>query len=224
MKKISVLITALVMLFAVSITVYANSSPSADFSTDSTDILVADADASIPDIKKLLGGSLPKDVLGDETLDGYSTLGIFSVTAVGEYDFSEAVTTDIRTAGLTSDMTVKVRILDRTNRWSNVSHTVSDGVVSAVFKKEGQVAVFVLDSVDIEDTEEDTEDTEETEETEEDTEVDTNEPTTQEQPDENSQDGNKPGGSPKTGDSILWFGTAAFLAMAGVLISLKKLK
>ncbi|MBP3325864.1 MAG: hypothetical protein J6L77_05530 [Coprococcus sp.] len=207
MKKISVLITALVMLFAVSITVYANSSPTADFSTDSSDILVADADASIPDIKKLLGGSLPKDVLGDETLDGYSTLGIFSVTAVGEYDFSESVTTDIRTAGLTSDMTVKVKILDKTNQWSNVSHTISNGVVSAVLKKEGQVAVFVLDSVDIEDTEEDT-----------------NEPTTQGQTEENPQDGKKPGGSPKTGDAILWFGTAAFLAMAGIVISLKKLK
>lgn len=207
MKKISVLITALVMLFAVSITVYANSSPTADFSTDSSDILVSDADASIPDIKKLLGGSLPKDVLGDETLDGYSTLGIFSVTAVGEYDFSESVTTDIRTAGLTSDMTVKVKILDKTNQWSNVSHTISNGVVSAVLKKEGQVAVFVLDSVDIEDTEEDT-----------------NEPTTQGQTEENPQDGKKPGGSPKTGDAILWFGTAAFLAMAGIVISLKKLK
>lgn len=207
MKKISVLITALVLLFAVSITVYANSSPTADFSTDSSDILVADADASIPDIKKLLGGSLPKDVLGDETLDGYSTLGIFSVTAVGEYDFSESVTTDIRTAGLTSDMTVKVKILDKTNQWSNVSHTISNGVVSAVLKKEGQVAVFVLDSVDIEDTEEDT-----------------NEPTTQGQTEENPQDGKKPGGSPKTGDAILWFGTAAFLAMAGIVISLKKLK
>jgi len=207
MKKISVLITALVLLFAVSITVYANSSPTADFSTDSSDILVSDADASIPDIKKLLGGSLPKDVLGDETLDGYSTLGIFSVTAVGEYDFSESVTTDIRTAGLTSDMTVKVKILDKTNQWSNVSHTISNGVVSAVLKKEGQVAVFVLDSVDIEDTEEDT-----------------NEPTTQGQTEENPQDGKKPGGSPKTGDAILWFGTAAFLAMAGIVISLKKLK
>ncbi len=207
MKKISVLITALVLLFAVSITVYANSSPTADFSTDSSDILVADADASIPDIKKLLGGSLPKDVLGDETLDGYSTLGIFSVTAVGEYDFSESVTTDIRTAGLTSDMTVKVKILDKTNQWSNVSHTISNGVVSAVLKKEGQVAVFVLDSVDIEDTEEDT-----------------NEPTTQGQTEENPQDGKEPGGSPKTGDAILWFGTAAFLAMAGIVISLKKLK
>lgn len=207
MKKISVLITALVMLFAVSITVYANSSPTADFSTDSSDILVADADTSIPDIKKLLGGSLPKDVLGDESLDGYSTLGIFSVTAVGEYDFSESVTTDIRTAGLTSDMTVKVKILDKTNQWSNVSHTISNGVVSAVLKKEGQVAVFVRDSVDIDDTE-----------------GDTNEPTTQGQTEENPQEEEKPGGSPKTGDAILWFGTAAFFAMAGIVISLKKLK
>lgn len=207
MKKISIVITVFIMLFAVSITVYANSSPTADFSTDSSDILVAEADTSIPAIKKLISGSLPKDVVGDESLDGYSTLGVFSVSAVGDYDFSETVATDIRTAGLTSDMTVKVKLLDTSNQWSDVSHTISNGVVSAVLRKEGQVAIFVLDSVDITNPG-----------------GDTTEPTTQEQTEDKPQDEKKLGGSPKTGDAIFLFGAVAFLSMGGILISLKKLR
>lgn len=207
MKKFSVVIMVLMMLLAFSITVYANSSPTADFSTDSSDILVAEADTSIPAIKKLMSGSLPKDVVGDESLEGYSTLGIFSVTAVGDYDFSETITTDIRTAGLTSDMTIKVKLLDTSNKWSDVSTTISNGVASVVLRKEGQVAIFVLDSVDITNPG-----------------GDTTEPATQEQEGEKTQDDQKTGGSPKTGDAIFLFGAVAFLSMGGILISLKKLR
>ncbi len=207
MKKFSVVSMVLMMLLTFSITVYANSSPTADFSTDSSDILVAEADTSIPAIKKLMSGSLPKDVVGDESLEGYSTLGIFSVTAVGDYDFSETITTDIRTAGLTSDMTIKVKLLDTSNKWSDVSTTISNGVASVVLRKEGQVAIFVLDSVDITNPD-----------------GDTTEPATQEQEGDKTQDDQKTGGSPKTGDAIFLFGVMAFLSMGGILISLKKLR
>ncbi|MGN0395377.1 MAG: hypothetical protein ACI4EF_08445 [Coprococcus sp.] len=216
MKKLLLVITTMLMILAFSITVYANSSPTADFSTDSSDILVADADTSVPDVKKLLDGSLPKDVLGDESLEGYSTLGIFSVIAVDGYDFSNETVTDIKMAGLTSDMTVEVRMLDSSNEWSDISHTISDGMVSAVFKEEGQVAVFVLESVDMSDVDEDEDTTEETT-TEDLTEEDTEQTVTDDGNGNNKR-------SPKTGDIIYLFVAVALFSSAGIAVALKKLR
>lgn len=208
MKRALIIISAFVMLFSFSITVYANSSPTAEFSTDSTELLVSDADSSIPAIRQLLDGKPPKDVLKDDSLDGYSTLGVFSVTAVPGFDFTNEVTTDIKAAGLTEDMEVEVKLLDADSNWCDVSYSVSNGLVSAAFTKEGQVAVFVQESVDLDDTEAPT--TEEATEGEE---------VTTESPD----DYDNPGGSPQTGDNIYIIFGLAFVAIAGVCVSIKKM-
>ena len=119
--------------------------------TDSTHILISEADTTIADIDNLMLGDAPSEVLGDKSLDGYSTLAVFSVTAVNDYDYSEIETTKIRGAAITSDMTVQVRFLPDDGDWTKIPFSVESGVLLAEFPSDGQLAVFVKDDIDIPD-------------------------------------------------------------------------
>ena len=130
-------------------TAFANNSPENDYETDSTHILISEADTTIADIDNLMLGDAPSEVLGDKSLDGYSTLAVFSVTAVNDYDYSEIETTKIRGAAITSDMTVQVRFLPDDGDWTKIPFSVESGVLLAEFPSDGQLAVFVKDDIDI---------------------------------------------------------------------------
>ena len=114
-------------------------------------ILISEADTTIADIDNLMLGDAPSEVLGDKSLDGYSTLAVFSVTAVNDYDYSEIETTKIRGAAITSDMTVQVRFLPDDGDWTKIPFSVESGVLLAEFPSDGQLAVFVKDDIDIPD-------------------------------------------------------------------------
>ena len=113
--------------------------------------LAAVAITTIADIDNLMLGDAPSEVLGDKSLDGYSTLAVFSVTAVNDYDYSEIETTKIRGAAITSDMTVQVRFLPDDGDWTKIPFSVESGVLLAEFPSDGQLAVFVKDDIDIPD-------------------------------------------------------------------------
>ena len=128
-RKAAAWLAAVAITLGCGTTAFANNSPENDYETDSTHILISEADTTIADIDNLMLGDAPSEVLGDKSLDGYSTLAVFSVTAVNDYDYSEIETTKIRGAAITSDMTVQVRFLP----------------------SDGQLAVFVKDDIDIPD-------------------------------------------------------------------------
>ena len=142
-RKAAAWLAAVAITLGCGTTAFANNSPENDYETDSTHILISEADTTIADIDNLM--------LGDKSLDGYSTLAVFSVTAVNDYDYSEIETTKIRGAAITSDMTVQVRFLPDDGDWTKIPFSVESGVLLAEFPSDGQLAVFVKDDIDIPD-------------------------------------------------------------------------
>ena len=119
-RKAAAWLAAVAITLGCGTTAFANNSPENDYETDSTHILISEADTTIADIDNLMLGDAPSEVLGDKSLDGYSTLAVFSVTAVNDYDYSEIETTKIRGAAITSDMTVQVRFLPDDGDWTKI--------------------------------------------------------------------------------------------------------
>lgn len=150
-RKAAAWLAAVAITLGCGTTAFANNSPENDYETDSTHILISEADTTIADIDNLMLGDAPSEVLGDKSLDGYSTLAVFSVTAVNDYDYSEIETTKIRGAAITSDMTVQVRFLPDDGDWTKIPFSVESGVLLAEFPSDGQLAVFVKDDIDIPD-------------------------------------------------------------------------
>ena len=130
-RKAAAWLAAVAITLGCGTTAFANNSPENDYETDSTHILISEADTTIADIDNLMLGDAPSEVLGDKSLDGYSTLAVFSVTAVNDYDYSEIETTKIRGAAITSDMTVQVRFLPDDGDWTKIPFSVESGVLRA---------------------------------------------------------------------------------------------
>ncbi len=205
-KRLAVYAMTMVMLLGFGITAMANESPEHDFGTDSSHILLSEPDTSIEDIDDLVMGYDPAGVLGDSTLKGFSTLAVFSVTAVDDYDFSNLETTKIRGAAITSDMTVQVRFLPTDGAWEKLSFEVVDGAVNVKLPSEGQLAIFVKDEVDIKDDDGDGNST--------------TKPTT-----ESGTDGNvDPGKAPQTGDRLPFYIVIGVMAIISAVVSFKKIR
>ena len=205
-KRLAVYAMTMVMLLGFGITAMANESPEHDFGTDSSHILLSEPDTSIEDIDDLVMGYDPAGVLGDSTLKGFSTLAVFSVTAVYDYDFSNLETTQIRGAAITSDMTVQVRFLPTDGAWEKLSFEVVDGAVNVKLPSEGQLAIFVKDEVDIKDDDGDGNST--------------TKPTT-----ESGTDGNvDPGKAPQTGDRLPFYIVIGVMAIISAVVSFKKIR
>lgn len=205
-KRLAVYAMTMVMLLGFGITAMANESPEHDFGTDSSHILLSEPDTSIEDIDDLVMGYDPAGVLGDSTLKGFSTLAVFSVTAVDDYDFSNLETTKIRGAAITSDMTVQVRFLTTDGAWEKLSFEVVDGAVNVKLPSEGQLAIFVKDEVDIKDDDGDGNST--------------TKPTT-----ESGTDGNvDPGKAPQTGDRLPFYIVIGVMAIISAVVSFKKIR
>ena len=205
-KRLAVYAMTMVMLLGFGITAMANESPGIDFGTDSSHILLSEPDTSIEDIDDLVMGYDPAGVLGDSTLKGFSTLAVFSVTAVDDYDFSNLETTKIRGAAITSDMTVQVRFLPTDGAWEKLSFEVVDGAVNVKLPSEGQLAIFVKDEVDITDDDGDGNST--------------TKPTT-----ESGTDGNvDPGKAPQTGDRLPFYIVIGVMAIISAVVSFKKIR
>ena len=148
----------------------------------------------------------PAGVLGDSTLKGFSTLAVFSVTAVDDYDFSNLEITKIRGAVITSDMTVQVRFLPTDGAWEKLSFEVVDGAVNVKLPSEGQLAIFVKDEVDIKDDDGDGNSM--------------TKPTT-----ESGTDGNvDPGKAPQTGDRLPFYIVIGVMAIISAVVSFKKIR
>jgi hypothetical protein len=153
MKKSVVLwVAMLVMLMSYNLVAMANDSPDVDYETDSAHILISAADTSIADIAALSEGDAPADVLKDKSLEGYSTLAVFSVTAIDDYDFSDVETTVIKGATITEDMDIQVRFLPDAGAWESIDYTVSGGTMSVQFEEEGHLAIFAKDEIAEEET------------------------------------------------------------------------
>ena len=199
-KRLAVYAMTMVMLLGFGITAMANESPEHDFGTDSSHILLSEPDTSIEDIDDLVMGYDPAGVLGDSTLKGFSTLAVFSVTAVDDYDFSNLETTKIRGAAITSDMTVQVRFLPTDGAWEKLSFEVVDGAVNVKLPSEGQLAI------DIKDDDGDGNST--------------TKPTT-----ESGTDGNvDPGKAPQTGDRLPFYIVIGVMAIISAVVSFKKIR
>jgi hypothetical protein len=140
--------TVLAMLLSYNLAVFANDSPDTDYETDSSHILVSEADTSVEDIAELVEGEAPSEVLGDKTLQGYSTLAVFSVTAIDDYDFSTLETTNIKGATITDTMEIQVRFLPDEGSWKKIDYTVTNGIMSVQFESEGHLAIFAKDQVE----------------------------------------------------------------------------
>lgn len=196
----AILLAVLLAMFPGSgIAALANESPDNDFVTDSSNILLTEPDTSIADIDALLMGSDPAEVVGDNSLKGFSTLAVFSVAAVDDYDFSEIETTSIKGASITADMTVQVRFLPTDGAWEKLDFDVIDGAVNVELPSEGQLAIFVKDDIVIDD-----EDTDE---------------------DNGNADGKTdPGKAPQTGDRLPLYITIACVALAAAGVSYKKIR
>ena len=205
-KRLAVYAMTMVMLLGFGITAMANESPDRDFGTDSSHILLSEPDTSIEDIDDLVMGYDPAGVLGDSTLKGFSTLAVFSVTAVDDYDFSTLEITKIRGAVITSDMTVQVRFLPTDGAWEKLSFEVVDGAVNVKLPSEGQLAIFVKDEVDIKDDDGDGNSM--------------TKPTT-----ESGTDGNvDPGKAPQTGDRLPFYIVIGVMAIISAVVSFKKIR
>ena len=205
-KRLAVYAMTMVMLLGFGITAMANESPDRDFVTDSSHILLSEPDTSIEDIDDLVMGYDPAGVLGDSTLKGFSTLAVFSVTAVDDYDFSNLEITKIRGAVITSDMTVQVRFLPTDGAWEKLSFEVVDGAVNVKLPSEGQLAIFVKDEVDIKDDDGDGNSM--------------TKPTT-----ESGTDGNvDPGKAPQTGDRLPFYIVIGVMAIISAVVSFKKIR
>lgn len=205
-KRLAVYAMTMVMLLGFGITAMANESPDRDFETDSSHILLSEPDTSIEDIDDLVMGYDPAGVLGDSTLKGFSTLAVFSVTAVDDYDFSNLEITKIRGAVITSDMTVQVRFLPTDGAWEKLSFEVVDGAVNVKLPSEGQLAIFVKDEVDIKDDDGDGNSM--------------TKPTT-----ESGTDGNvDPGKAPQTGDRLPFYIVIGVMAIISAVVSFKKIR
>lgn len=215
MKKIITLVSILVLIFAMSITVYASSAPAIDYETDADGVLIGAPDESNGDISALLFGTTPDKVLGDASLADYATYTVFSASAVGDHDFSATVSTNIYASDLTGEDIV-VKLLSG-GSWSNVPFTFSGTTLSMMIPAEGQVAVFVLDSIEIdmsvfeepEVVEPSTEDAGGTEDSGDSGESGTSTP-------------KDPATSPKTGDPVVWFGAMMIIGVAVMSVSARK--
>lgn len=187
------------MFQGTGIAALANGSPGSDFETDSSNILLSEPDTSIADIDALLMGGDPAEVVADSSLEGFSTLAVFSVTAVNDYDFSEIETTSIKGAAITADMTVQVRFLPTDGAWEKIDFDVVDGAVNVELPSEGQLAIFVKDYIVIND----------------------------EDPDDdngNAEGKNDPGKAPQTGDRLPLYITIACVALAAAGVSHNKIR
>lgn len=205
-KRLAVYAMTMVMLLGFGMTAMANESPNRDFGTDSLHILLSEPDTSIEDIDDLVMGYDPAGVLGDSTLKGFSTLAVFSVTAVDDYDFSNLETTKIRGAAITSDMTVQVRFLPTDGAWEKLSFEVVDGAVNVKLPSEGQLAIFVKDEVDIKDDDGDGNST--------------TKPTTESGTDDNVDLGK----APQTGDRLPFYIVIGVMAIISAVVSFKKIR
>lgn len=195
-SRILAMALALVMTVMYGTTAFANGSPDNGYETDSSNILVSEADTSIPDIYDLMMGEEPAKVLGDSALTGYSTLAVFSVTAIDDYDFSDIETTKIKGAAITADMDVQVRFLPTGGAWEKIECSVDNGVLLAKFPSEGQFAVFVKDDIDIDDGD-------------------------QTPGDSNTAD---PGKAPQTGDALTIYIGIGVIALGALALSYKKIR
>ena len=72
-RKVAAWLAAVAITLGCGTTAFANNSPENDYETDSTHILISEADTTIADIDNLMLGDAPSEVLGDKSLDGYST-------------------------------------------------------------------------------------------------------------------------------------------------------
>lgn len=147
-KRFRTVLLAMIMTMAFSVTALANKSPDTVFETDSDNILISQADTSIPDVDALMFGDDPAVVLGDKSLEGFSTLAVFSVTALDGYDFSDIETTEIRGASITSDMNVQLRFLPTDGLWESIGFELADGALYVEFPSEGQLAIFVKEEIE----------------------------------------------------------------------------
>ncbi len=210
-------VAALAVMLMSGTFAFANNSPDDNYVTDSSHVLISEADTSIEDISNLMLGDSPAEVLGDSSLAGYSTLAVFSVTAIDDYDFQDAEMTEIRGASLTSDMTVQVRFLPTGGDWSNIKYTVSDDVLEVQFPSEGQIAIFVKDEINIADMTEDAT-TGKTGSEDVTTEaVSTESVSTEEQKPDYVK-------APQTGDALPLYIGMGVIALAAVAVSVKKIK
>lgn len=149
MKRLCCCVLAMVLMLGLGTFAYANSSPDGDFVTDSSNILVTGPDTSIASVDKLMLGDSPAEVLKDASLEGYSTLAIFSVIAIDGYDFTEPENTRIMGAAITADMELQVRFLPDGGSWQRIDYEVEDGILEISFASEGQLAIFAKDDIDI---------------------------------------------------------------------------
>jgi len=185
------------------ITAKANQSPDSDYVTDSSKILLAEPDTSISDVEELMMGSDPAEILGDSSLKGYSTLAMFSVIAVDDYDFSELEATKVRGASITQDMEVQVRFLPTDGAWMKLDFEVVDGAVDVVIPSEGQLAIFVKDDVILDENDGDGNDN------------------NGKNPDDAKNDTGK---APQTGDRLPLYLAIGCVALASAAISWRKIK
>lgn len=209
-------VCACVMIFVLtagfSVVAFANDSPDSTYATDSSNILVTAADESIDDIQSLLLGDLPSVVLGDSSLEGYSTLAVFSVSAINGYDFETPETTVIRGAAVSEDMTIQIRFLPTGGSWRKLGFSVADDALSVQFPSEGQLAIFALDDTEIEDEDATTEKAG---------------PTDGDTSGDNTDGSNAKDNyakSPQTGDRLPIYIGIGVLAVAIAGVSLKKIK
>jgi hypothetical protein len=221
MKKLKGILAAVAV--AVSVLTFncvarAESANSKQPATDSKDIVVDSPDTSITSIALLADGKTPSDVLDDTSLDGYSTYGVYSVTAVAGYDFSADNTVYIRTSGITKGSDLKVMLLDTAGNWKNVDFNATDGLVSATLNEEGQLVIFIHEVVaGVSVTEE------ETTEAEADTQVtETTEAAADDATPSDSGNGSSSSSSPKTEDYIYIFAALFLAGTAGMALSYKK--
>jgi LPXTG-motif cell wall-anchored protein len=201
-KSVIVWITMIALLMGYRTLVMANDSPDVDYETDSAYILVSEADTSVADIAALVEGDSPVEVLGDDTLEGYSTLAVFSITAIGGYDFSTIETTVIKGATITEDMDIQVRFLPDGGSWEKINYTLSNGTIACKFEDEGNLAIFVKD-------EEDTE------------EVSTSDADGTSSADSAKADTYKK--APQTGDNLPIYVLVGLLSMGALAVSVRKL-
>lgn len=204
MKKVLTLISVLVLIFAMSITVYASSAPAAGYETDAEDVLIEAPDESIGDIAALLSGTTPDKVVGDAALAEYSTYSVFSAVAVDGYDFSATVSTNIYASDLTGEAIVVKRFSG--GSWTDVPFTFSGSTLSMNISGEGQIAVFVLDSIEID--------------------MSVFEEPATEEPSTDAPEGGStptdPSKSPQTGDPVLLITALMLLGLAGMAVSARK--
>ena len=197
-KKIMAGAMALIMVAGFGTVALANESPDRDYETDSKHVLISEADTTIPDIEALMMGDAPADVLGDRSLEDYSTLALFSVAGVDDYDFSEIETTAIRGASINSDMEVQVRFLPTDGTWEKISYSVKNDELLIDFPSEGQLAVFVKDDIVPDDEDPDG--------------------------DGSTDDRREAGKAPQTGDRLPIYIAGCLMAIAVAGVSIRKIK